>query len=130
MEIPAELRYTREHEWAREEGARVRVGITDFAQDALGDVVYVDLPEIGAEVEAGRPLGEVESTKSVSDIYSPVSGTVIERNPMLEDRPEVVNTDPYGDGWLVVIQPADPAAVQSLLDATGYGSFLAEDAGP
>jgi glycine cleavage system H protein len=124
VEIPDDLRYTREHEWARDEGGRIRVGITDFAQDALGDVVYVDLPEVGAEVQAARPFGEVESTKSVSDVYSPVSGTIAERNPLLEDHPELVNESPYGDGWLVVIQPSDPSAVTGLLDASGYRAFL------
>ncbi|HEX6843484.1 MAG TPA: glycine cleavage system protein GcvH [Actinomycetota bacterium] len=124
MEFPEDLRYTKEHEWARAEGGRVRVGITDFAQDALGDVVYVDLPEHGAAVEADQPLGEVESTKSVSDVYSPIAGTIVERNPLLEDRPELVNEVPYGDGWLVVIEPADPAAVEGLMDAGAYRAFV------
>ncbi|HEX6132057.1 MAG TPA: glycine cleavage system protein GcvH [Actinomycetota bacterium] len=124
MEFPEELRYTREHEWARLEGSRVRVGITDFAQDALGDVVYVDLPEIGTEVRAEQPLGEVESTKSVSDVFSPVTGSVVERNPLLEDRPELVNEQPYGDGWLVVIEPADAGDVDGLLDVSGYRAFV------
>ena len=97
MEFPENLRYTKEHEWVREEGeGRARVGITDFAQDALGDVVYVDIPEVGTEVEAGKPFGEVESTKSVSDVFSPVGGRVIDRNGQLEERPELVNEDPYG----------------------------------
>ena len=126
MEFPQDLRYTKEHEWARAEGNRVRVGITDFAQDALGDVVYVDLPEVGAAVQADQPLGEVESTKSVSDVYSPVSGTVVEKNPLIDDRPELVNEQPYGDGWLVVIEVADPAAVDGLLDASAYGALLDE----
>ncbi len=126
MEFPEDLRYTKEHEWARTEGNRVRVGITDFAQDALGDVVYVDLPEVGAAVEADQPLGEVESTKSVSDVYSPVTGTVVEKNPLIDDRPELVNEQPYGDGWLVVIEVADPGATDALLDATAYGAFLDE----
>src|SRR2546427_5520027 len=107
VEYPEDLRYTEQHEWVRREGARIRVGITDFAQDALGDVVYVDVPEIGTEVRAGVPFGEVESTKSVSDVYSPVTGTVIERNAQLEDRPELVNEEPYGDGWMVAIEAAD-----------------------
>lgn len=124
MEFPEDLRYTREHEWTRVEGGRVRIGITDFAQDALGDVVYVDLPEVGAPVEADQPLGEVESTKSVSDVYSPISGTVVERNPLVDERPELVNEQPYGDGWLLVIQPADADAVDALLDASGYRAFL------
>jgi glycine cleavage system H protein len=124
VELPEDLRYTKEHEWTRLEDGRVRVGITDFAQDALGDVVYVDLPEVGATVEADQPLGEVESTKSVSDVYSPVSGTVIERNPLVDERPELVNEQPYGDGWLVVIEPTDPAATDGLLDAEAYRGFL------
>jgi glycine cleavage system H protein len=120
VEFPEDLRYTKEHEWVRLEGTRARVGITDFAQDALGDVVYVDLPEVGAVVQAGQPLGEVESTKSVSDVYSPISGTILERNPLVDDRPELVNEQPYGDGWLVVIEPADPDAIGILLDAGAY----------
>ncbi|MGZ5344389.1 MAG: glycine cleavage system protein GcvH [Actinomycetota bacterium] len=124
MEFPEDLRYTKEHEWTRLEGGRVRIGITDFAQDALGDVVYVDLPEVGVTVEADQPLGEVESTKSVSDVYSPVSGTIVERNPLIDERPELVNDQPYGDGWLVVIEPVDAAAVDALLDAKGYRGFL------
>jgi glycine cleavage system H protein len=120
VEYPEDLRYTKEHEWVRLEGTRARVGITDFAQDALGDVVYVDLPELGAVVQAGQPLGEVESTKSVSDVYSPISGTIVERNPLVDDRPELVNEQPYGDGWLVVIEPAEPDAISTLLDAGAY----------
>lgn len=126
MEFPEELRYTKEHEWARAEGTRVRVGITDFAQDSLGDIVYVDLPEAGAVVQADQPFGEVESTKSVSDVFSPLSGTIVERNPLIEDRPELLNEQPYGDGWLVVIEPADPDAVASLLDANTYRAFVEE----
>lgn len=129
MEFPEELRYTQEHEWARVEGGRVRVGITDFAQDALGDVVYVDLPEVGARVEATQPFAEVESTKSVSDVYSPVTGTITERNPLIDDRPELVNEQPYGDGWLVVLEPDDVAAVEALLDAAAYRTFVDEGSG-
>ena len=124
MEVPEDLRYTKEHEWARLEDGRVRVGITDFAQDALGDVVYVDLPEVGTAVTAEQALGEVESTKSVSDVFCPVTGTVVERNPLIDERPELVNEQPYGDGWLVVIEAADPEAVAALLDAAAYRSFL------
>ena len=120
MEFPEELRYTKEHEWARAEGERVRVGITDFAQDALGDVVYVDLPQVGARVAAHEPLGEVESTKSVSDVYSPVAGTILERNALIEERPELVNEQPYGDGWLVLVAADEPAAIEGLLDASAY----------
>ena len=126
MEFPEDVRYTKEHEWARSEGSRVRVGITDFAQDALGDVVYVDLPAVGARVEAHQPLGEVESTKSVSDVYSPVSGTVTDRNSSLEDRPELVNEQPYGEGWLVVIDPSDPDPLDPLMDAAAYRSLVEE----
>jgi glycine cleavage system H protein len=126
VEFPEDLRYTKEHEWARAENGRVRVGITDFAQDSLGDVVYVDVPEVGTSVQADQPLGEVESTKSVSDIFSPVSGTVTERNPLLEDQPELVNAEPYGGGWLVVIEPSDPSALDDLLDADAYRTFVQE----
>jgi len=124
VEFPEDLRYTNEHEWIRLDGARARVGITDFAQDALGDVVYVDLPDVGAAVEADRPLGEVESTKSVSDVYSPVSGTIVERNPLIDDRPELVNEQPYGDGWLVVIETADPTHVDGMMDAAAYRALV------
>ncbi|HEY5860284.1 MAG: glycine cleavage system protein GcvH [Actinomycetota bacterium] len=124
MEFPEDLRYTKEHEWARADGTRVRIGITDFAQDALGDVVYVDLPEVGAEVTASQAFGEVESTKSVSDVFSPLTGTIVERNPLLDDRPELVNEQPYGDGWLIVIEVGDPAQVEQLLDAAAYQAFI------
>ncbi len=124
MEFPEDLRYTKEHEWARDEKGRVRVGITDFAQDALGDVVYVDLPDVGAVIEADSPFGEVESTKSVSDVFSPVAGTIVERNPLIGDHPELVNEAPYGDGWLVVIEASDPDAWARLLDAAAYRALL------
>jgi glycine cleavage system H protein len=117
VEFPDELRYTNDHEWVRVEGSLAKVGITDYAQDALGDVVYVDLPEVGASVTANQPLGEVESTKSVSDVISPIGGTVVQKNPMIDDRPELVNEQPYGDGWLVVIEPTDLEAIEGLLDA-------------
>jgi glycine cleavage system H protein len=121
VEYPDELRYSKEHEWARtEDDGRIRVGITDFAQDALGDVVYVQLPEPGTEVTAGQAFGEVESTKSVSDVYAPVTGTIVERNGALEDTPELVNQQPYGDGWLIAIEPADAAQLERLLDAAAY----------
>jgi glycine cleavage system H protein len=121
VEFPDDLRYSKEHEWARTESdGRIRVGITDFAQDALGDVVYVDLPEPGTKVTAGQPLGEVESTKSVSDVYAPVSGTVVERNGALEGTPELVNQQPYGDGWLVAIEASDPGELDRLLDGPAY----------
>jgi glycine cleavage system H protein len=120
VEYPEDVRYSREHEWARSENGRVRVGITDFAQDALGDVVYVDLPGSGTQVTAGQAFGEVESTKSVSDVFAPVSGIIVERNAALEERPELVNEQPYGDGWLVAIDPADPTELDQLLDAAAY----------
>ncbi|MEV0269090.1 MAG: glycine cleavage system protein GcvH [Hamadaea sp.] len=118
--IPENLRYTAEHEWVAVGADPVRVGITDFAQDALGDIVYVQLPEPGTTVAAGDAFGEVESTKSVSEIYAPVSGVVVARNEALGDSPDLINTDPYGEGWLVELEPSDPAALTSLLDADGY----------
>jgi len=128
MDFPVDLRYTEQHEWVRREGDRVRVGITDFAQDALGDVVYVDVPEVGTEVKAGEPFGEVESTKSVSDVYAPLSGTVVDRNGNLSDAPETVNEDPYGEGWMVVIEPSDHSQMESLLDASAYQVFTQREA--
>jgi glycine cleavage system H protein len=127
MEFPEDLRYTREHEWLRVEDGRARVGISDYAQDALGDVVYVQLPDVGLDVIAAASCCEVESTKSVSEIYAPVSGTVVEVNGALEDAPERINQEPYGDGWLFVIELSDPAEVDGLLDAAGYRAFLAEE---
>jgi glycine cleavage system H protein len=125
MEFPDDLRYTKEHEWVRDEGSgRARVGITDYAQDALGDVVYVDVPQTGTDVTAGQPFSEVESTKSVSDVYAPVSGTVLERNAQLEDRSELVNEQPYGDGWLVVVEMSEPAQLEGLMDAGAYRAFV------
>lgn len=123
---PEDLKYTEEHEWVRADGTRVVVGITDYAQDALGDVVYVDLPATGTRVERGQPFGEVESTKSVSDLYAPVTGTIVERNEGLESRPELVNSDPYADGWMVVIEAADPSEVDGLLTAEAYGKLVEE----
>jgi len=126
VDVPDDLRFTKEHEWVRIEGSLARVGITDYAQDALGDVVYVDLPAVGAAVEVNQPLGEVESTKSVSDVYCPLAGTIVERNAAVDDRPELVNEQPYGDGWLVLIEPSDPAAVDALLDAAAYRALVDE----
>jgi glycine cleavage system H protein len=123
MDYPKELRYTKEHEWVAAQDGHARVGITDFAQDALGDVVYVDIPEEGTEVRAGEAFGEVESTKSVSDIFSPVSGRVFERNRSLEDQPELVNEDPYGEGWMVVVEMTDPSELDELLDPEAYRAF-------
>ncbi len=124
MNVPDGLRYTSDHEWVRLEDGRARVGITDYAQDALGDVVFVQLPDPGTKVEASASLGEVESTKSVSDVYAPVAGTVVEVNSELADAPQRLNEDPYGEGWLCVIEPADPAAVESLLDAEAYRGLI------
>jgi glycine cleavage system H protein len=127
MDIPEDRRYTREHEWAKTgEDGLVRVGITDYAQEALGDVVYVQLPDVGATVEADAVFGEIESTKSVSDLYSPVGGEVVDVNSVLEDAPEKVNADPYGDGWIVVLRPTDPTSVDGLMDAAAYRAYLAE----
>jgi glycine cleavage system H protein len=117
--IPDDLKYTREHEWVRIGDGRVRIGITHYAQDALGDVVFVSLPELGAAVSAGESFGEVESTKSVSEIYAPVSGEVVGRNEALESRPDLINQDPYGEGWLVEIA-SDDADASGLLDAEAY----------
>ena len=120
MNVPDDLRYTTDHEWARLEDGRLRVGITDYAQDALGDIVFVQLPETGTTVEAASSVGEIESTKSVSDVYAPVAGDVVEVNDQLTDQPQQVNDDPYGEGWLCVIAPSDPAAFGTLLDAEAY----------
>ncbi|WP_250035074.1 glycine cleavage system protein GcvH [Paractinoplanes maris] len=119
--IPEDLRYTAEHEWVAGDGSGpVRVGITHFAQDALGDIVFVDLPDEGTEVTAGETFGEVESTKSVSELYAPISGTVVAKNASLTDEPELINAEPYAAGWLVEIAPADSAAITQLLDAEAY----------
>ena len=126
MNVPEELRYSSDHEWARLEDGRLRVGITDYAQDALGDIVFVQLPEPGAMVEAGASFSEVESTKSVSDVYAPVAGEVVEVNTALADQPERVNEDPYGQGWLCVIAPSDPAAFGTLLDAEAYRQLISD----
>jgi glycine cleavage system H protein len=124
MQIPDDLRYSSDHEWVRLEDGRARVGITDYAQDALGDVVFVDLPEVGATVAAGEGISEVESTKSVSDIYAPVAGTIAEVNGDLADNPERLNEDPYGEGWIFVLAVEDPSAVEGLLDAAAYRALV------
>jgi glycine cleavage system H protein len=118
-EIPEDRRYTKQHEWARQDGARILIGITDFAQDQLGDVVFVGLPESGSSVTQGQPLGEVESTKSVSDVFSPVTGTVVEKNPEVEQKPELINSDPYGSGWLIAVD-AEGVDLSSLMSAEDY----------
>ena len=123
--IPEDLRYTTDHEWVRTiaEG-RVRIGITDFAQNSLGDIVFVQMPEPGTAITPGDSIGEVESTKSVSDIFAPVTGTVVSRNEALDSTPELVNTDPYGDGWMYELRPSDSSAVESLMDHTAYQAQL------
>jgi glycine cleavage system H protein len=126
MEFPGELRYTKEHEWVAAEGKRARVGITDYAQDALGDIVYVQTPEVGSTVAAMAACAEVESTKSVSDIYAPVGGTIVEVNAALADAPEQLNQSPYGEGWMFVIEMSDPAEVEGLLDAASYRRLVEE----
>ena len=122
--IPDDVSYSSDHEWIAVRGNTVRMGITDYAQDALGDVVYVQVPSIGATVRAGDTMSEVESTKSVSDIYAPVSGTIVAVNDALADRPETVNSDPYGEGWICEIELSDPAQLDGLLDAAGYRALV------
>jgi glycine cleavage system H protein len=124
MDVPDDLRYSPDHEWVRVEDGRARIGITDYAQDALGDVVFVSLPAVGAAVKAGDGMSEIESTKSVSDIFAPVSGTVAEINDVLADNPQTVNEDPYGAGWLCVIELSDAAEVDTLLAADDYRALV------
>ena len=126
MKVPEDRRYTKDHEWALPEDGRLRVGITDYAQDALGDVVFVELPQVGAVLEAGAAVGEVESTKSVSEIYAPVAGTVAEVNAELDEAPQRLNEDPYDTGWICVIEPSDPSAIAGLLDAEAYSALIAD----
>ena len=122
--IPDDLRYHKEHEWVRVNGSQATVGISHFAQDALGDVVFIELPKIGASLEANQEMGEVESTKATSNVYSPVSGTIIEVNESLQDHPEYLNSDPYGKGWIAVIDLANPTQVEGLMTASQYEEFL------
>lgn len=125
MDVPDELRYSNDHEWVRVEAdGRVRVGITDYAQEALGDVVFVQVPEVGATLSGGDQASEVESTKSVSDVYAPVTGTVVDVNTELTDSPQRINEDPYGAGWIYVLEPAEPAEVDVLLDAAAYRALV------
>jgi glycine cleavage system H protein len=124
VNVPDDLRYTKDHEWVKVEGDRVRIGITDYAQDALGDVVYVQVPEVGAAVNQGDSFSEVESTKSVSDIYAPVTGAVLEVNNDLVDTPQRLNDDPYGEGWLCVLSIADASQLDQLLDAAAYRALI------
>jgi glycine cleavage system H protein len=124
VDVPDELRYTADHEWVRQEGGRLRVGITDYAQDALGDVVFVQVPTLGSLVAVGATVTEVESTKSVSDIYAPISGTVVEVNESLADAPERLNEDPYGEGWIFVLEPTEAGHDEGLLDAAAYRALV------
>lgn len=126
MNFPDDLRYTREHEWARRKGKNIAVGITEYAQDQLGDVVYLELPDVGDPVKKGESFGVVESTKAVSELFAPVSGKVVEVNDPLADAPETINEDPYEEGWMVVIEPSDPAELDALMDAKAYQAFLEE----
>jgi len=123
VQIPGDLRFSKDHEWVRIEGTTATLGITDFAQDALGDVVFVSLPDLGAHVDAGGAVGEVESTKSVSEIYAPVSGTVRSVNEALREAPEVLNADPYGEGWICTLEIADATQLEGLLDAAAYAQL-------
>ena len=127
MEFPQHLKYTKEHEWARVEGNRVVVGITDFAQEELGDVVFVELPEVGTALEVTGTFGVVESVKAVSDLYAPVSGTIVDVNKILEDRPELVNQSPYGEGWMVVMAIANAEELQQLLSAEEYQTYIDQE---
>jgi len=126
MSYPKELKYTKEHEWARREDVKVRMGITDYAQRELGDVVYVELPEVGREVKQGEAMITVESVKAASDVYAPVSGKVVEVNPELEQHPEYVNQDPYGKGWMALIEMSDPSELDGLLNAEEYERHIGE----
>ncbi len=127
MNFPEDLKYTREHEWARVKGKRVAVGITEFAQDQLGDIVYVELPSVGDEVKKGEAFGVVESTKAVSDLFAPVSGKVVEVNDPLADAPETINHDPYEEGWMIQVEISDPKDLDDLLTAKAYASFVEEE---
>ena len=124
MNVPEHLRYSTDHEWVSRDGDVVRIGITDYAQDALGDVVFVQAPDVGVEVKAGESFGEVESTKSVSDVYAPLSGTVLEVNEALADGPQAVNDDPYGEGWICAIRMSEPSEFDALLDAAAYRALI------
>ncbi|QKY69831.1 glycine cleavage system protein GcvH [Lentibacillus sp. CBA3610] len=127
MSLPNDLFYTKEHEWVKKEDGKVRIGITDFAQDELGDIVFVELPEVGDELEADEPFGSVESVKTVSELYAPISGKVVEINEELEDSPEFVNESPYDKAWMVVVEPADPSDVDELLSAEQYEAAVKKD---
>jgi glycine cleavage system H protein len=124
VEIPEQLKYTKEHEWVRVEGDTVVIGITDYAQDALGEIVYIELPSEGDEITKGDPFGSVESTKSVSELYAPVSGEVVEVNEALLDSPETINEDPYGEGWMIKVKPYDLAELDDLMDSEEYADYI------
>ncbi|TQS76024.1 glycine cleavage system protein GcvH [Ornithinibacillus gellani] len=127
MNLPNDLLYSEEHEWVKKEGNKVRIGITDFAQDELGDIVFVELPEVGEEIDADEPFGSVESVKTVSELYAPVSGTVVEINEELEDSPEFVNESPYENAWMIVVELSDEAELDKLLSPEAYQAFVEED---
>lgn len=127
MNLPEELLYSEEHEWVKKEGDKVRIGITDFAQSELGDIVFVELPEVGDEIEADEPFGSVESVKTVSELYAPVAGTVVEVNEELEDSPEYVNESPYENAWMIVVELSNPSDLDELLSASEYQSFVEEE---
>lgn len=129
MELPSGLKYSREHEWVRVEGNIAVIGITDFAQSELGDVVYVELPEAGTEVEANNTFGVVESVKAVSDLFAPVTGVVVEANTTLEDEPELVNSEPYEDGWMIRVEMKDESELNDLLEADSYRAYTEEEGG-
>jgi glycine cleavage system H protein len=129
MDVPEDLRYSREHEWVRLNGSVARIGITDFAQDSLGDVVFVQLPDVGLDVVAGAGVSEIESTKSVSDVYVPLTGSVSAVNEALAEQPELVNQDPYGTGWMFELEVTDVSEVDALLDAAAYRALIAAEAG-
>ncbi len=130
MPSPKDLRYTKEHEWVRVEGETGTVGITDYAQDQLGDIVYVKLPPVGTAIKQMEPFGEIESVKAVSDLYAPVSGEVLEANAALEERPELVNLDPYGQGWMIRVRLLDPTELERLMTAEEYDAYVAQEAQP
>ncbi|UTR15896.1 glycine cleavage system protein GcvH [Salipaludibacillus sp. LMS25] len=127
MDLPKELKYSEEHEWVKEEDGKVRIGITDFAQSELGDIVFVELPEVGDELEADEPFGSVESVKTVSELYAPISGKVVEVNEELDDSPEFVNESPYEKAWMVVVEPSDKSEIDNLMDAAAYEEMTKED---
>jgi glycine cleavage system H protein len=127
MSVPKELRYTEEHEWVKVEGDKVRIGITDFAQSELGDIVFVELPEVGDEVQANEPFGSVESVKTVSELYAPISGKVVEVNEELDDSPEFVNESPYEKAWMIVVEPSDESELENLMSAEEYEKMISEE---